>query len=99
MTAHNRNHSLCGVNKTCVLQHTSTAPYRDLFPYTCIMCRGDCILHCFNCAIIPTLFPYFLPFWYPYINFIVYFFAAGALFELRFAVTEQKSVTSQAPRQ
>ena len=29
------------------------------------LCRGDCILHCYVRS--SLLFPYFLPFWYPYI--------------------------------
>ena len=54
--------------------HTKTVKYTisptylsSLFMYMeKDLCRGDCILHGF-CVIIPTLFPYFLPFWFPYI--------------------------------
>ena len=56
------------------------------------ICRGDCILHC--CVRLSLLFPFFLPFWYPYILLhfkcfllLVYviFFGSRRMFELQFA--------------
>ena len=43
-----------------------TTPYRDLFPYNEKRYVGGLYTSLF-CVIIPTLFPYFLRFWYPYI--------------------------------
>ena len=55
-----------------MIEHNSEVynpPYRDLLPYIHVqwkkICRDDCILHC--CVRSSLLFPYFLPFWYPYI--------------------------------
>ena len=55
-----------------MIEHNSevyTHPYISFFIVHVYMeedlCRGDCILHCYVRS--SLLFPYFLPFWYPYI--------------------------------
>ena len=46
------------------------------------LCRGGCILHCYVRS--SLLFPYFLPFWYPYIllHFQMFFITCILLFPI-----------------
>ena len=55
-----------------MIEHNSEVynhPYISFFIVHVYMeedvCRGDCILHCYVRS--SLLFPYLLPFWYPYI--------------------------------